>query len=344
MTPARSQAAVAVLLLLAAGCQRPAPPPESAVATLPALEAPAELALGRAIAGTRVTGELVVRATRPVRLLSVESSCECTTATAAGLPRELRAGETVAVAVEMDLSKVGRGGLPKEGEAGPGRVRREVIVKSAEGEIRSGVTVEVSDAVLIDPPLLSFATIALGTTARGSIRVLPAGSTPNVAILSARTTEPGLIVKIAPEGRGGRLDFEWTPPEAGRRMAEVALTLDHPGDENAIVRVAAAVVAPVTVYPTGIENLAASITQPVVTMLTVRRLDEEPLNLRSVSTDNHRVQVKVQPGQGAVRMVQVVIPVLAPPTEMAGTIVILTDVPGGERLTVPFRVSAAPPG
>ena len=105
----------------------------------------------------------------------------------------------------------------------------------------------------------------------------------------------------------------------------------------------ASIVAPVTVYPTSIENLSAPITQPVVVSLTVRRLDEEPLNLRAVSTDNHRVQVKIEPGEGAQRTIQVLIPVLAAPAESSGTISIQTGVPGAERLTVPFRVRAAPP-
>ena len=104
---------LAVTLVLFAGSAcRPAPPPpdaeaDSAASAGPPLEAPAELHLGRAIAGTKVGGALLIRATKPVRILSVESSCECTTASALELPRDLRAGETLAVQIEVDLSKVG---------------------------------------------------------------------------------------------------------------------------------------------------------------------------------------------------------------------------------------------
>jgi hypothetical protein len=329
-----------VLLLAALACGAPPAPPPPPEPPGPDLEVPAEVHLGRTVAGATVSGTLAVRALRDTEVVGVETTCECTTAQAE-LPRSLRAGETLAIPVTVDLQRVSRGGFPEAGTSGPGKVRRSVIVRTASGRLESAVTVDVSEFVRLEPPVLDFEQMGVSGTARGTVRVVPAAGVAVPDVVSLEPSEPTLRARARPETDGVRLDVEWTPEGRGPREARLLVGLDRPEDPVVPVVVRVDLVSPVQVRPERIENVQASLSRPVVARLVVDRLDGRDLDIRRARSDNHRVMVEVLPGSGARREVQVVIPVPQPPAEATGRIDIETSVKGAERVIVPFRVRAA---
>ena len=338
---------VALALLLVAACREP-PPPAAAAAPEQDLEAPAEVRLGRAIPGTTIHGEIDVRAQRATRLLAIAASCECTTSDVA-VPRDLAAGERLVVPVTIDLSKLGNGGVPREAGPGAYELHRQITLETTAGRREVALLVEVSDLVRLEPPSAWLGTVAIGAKASGSVRVLPGRGASAVHVLEATSSDAALRATVSPAGPGDDVLLEWAPDGLGTHRATVSLRLDAAADPVATVPVSVDVLPPVRVKPERIENLEASLTQPVVARLTVDRLDGEELVVTGVSTDNHRVTARLLPGGDRTRTVEVVIPVPSLPAEQAGTVTIATSVPGAPTVIVPFRVKARgsvemPPG
>ena len=330
-----------VAVLITGACATP-PATLPPVPASPGIEAPAEVHLGRVLPGSTARGVIPVRAMRAVRLVAVETTCECTTSDVV-LPKDLVPGIGLDIPVSLDLAKVGNGGLPKDG-SGPGSVRREVVLRTDDGEVRTSVMVEVSDMARLEPASLRLGSSPLGRAIRGSVQVLPGRGAREIHVTSVETADSRLSAVVVPDGPVQRIDVTWRPEALGSHAATILLALDRPEDPLVRLDVSAEVVAPVSVRPERIENLQAALARPVVTRIAVNRLDGQTLDLLGAESDNHRVLVELVPGSGREREVQVIIPVMLPPAESAGIVTIRTGVPGAERLVVPFRVRAASPG
>lgn len=342
MRPAARVVTMLTVAVITGACAPP-PAPVPDPSPTPGIEVPAEVQLGRGLPGSVATGAIRVRALRAVRLVAIVTSCECTTWDIV-LPRDLAQGAELEIPVAVDLAKVGEGGLPKGGASGPGHVRREIVVRTDGGEVRTVVSVEVSDVARLDPPVLRLGQRPHGKAIRGSVRVLPGPGATQVNVISVETGDTALSAVVARDRGEQRIEVTWIPTEPGVHSSTVLLGLDRPEDPVVTLAVTAETVSPVSLRPDRIESLRAPPVRPVVARIALNRLDGERLDVLGAESDNHRVLVEILPGAGPQREIQVIIPVPPSPAENAGSVTIRTGVPGAERLAVPFRVRAAPPG
>ena len=339
--------ALSLGLALALGaCRKSQGPPPPAPAKAPPatlVVVPNPLELGRTVPGGYLQGSVQLQAIGgPVRIVSVEPSCECTAATLP-LPAVAQPGHAMAMPVSIDLTKVGEGGLPSTAP-GPRRVERTVLIKTdVAGDVEAKVVVEVSDQVRVTPVQIDFGKLGVGATAHGSAIVIagPRATGP-VHVVSVEPSDPRMHVAVVPDGAGStRLDVTWGPlATLGRVEATARVALDVASDPIVGVRLLANVVPQVTVHPEKIEALTAPTTRPVEAQVLVQRLDGRPVKILSAVAGDHNVQVEIVAGSAASGRVNVLVPVMALPREVQTTLVLDTDAPGGERLEVPIHVRA----
>ncbi len=328
--------AVVLAALLSAGCGRPAAP----VLTPDDIELVEErVVLGRTVPFGHVAGVLRIRArSAGATITQVSPSCGCTISDAA-LPVTLGPGEVFEAPIAMDLSRLTRGGVP-EGGGSPTPVERDVIIASQRGgKLVAKVVAELSDRITLDPAQVRLGTVALGTTGQSQVRVgSPSGTAPRVLSVTTGRKDLTATVETDASSGGPLILLRWSPAAEEDLESSIRLAFDDPAEPSLTIPVQGRAAALVTAEPQRIENLAASISRPVVVTISVRRADELPLEILGVTSTSHRVQVEVLPGLGAVRLVRVVVPVLPPPAETTGAVVIRTDAPVGGVLEIPIRV------
>jgi hypothetical protein len=337
----RPLVATVALLALASCGGEPAPAPRPA--PIAAVLEPELLDVGLAVAGGFARGVLQLKAppASPVTIAAITTSCDCTTAELS-LPVTLAAGQSLPIPITVDLGKIARGGLPAEGETAPSVIHREVTVRTDRGAVsHATVEVRVTGIVTVRPALLDVGIVPRGSTGSASALVEPGPAAGGVLRLAGVTPDGDARLRpvVVPGDGSATLAVEWGPfEEAGPVEGWLALSLDAPDAGRAGLRIVGRVVEPVEVEPARIERLDAPLTRPVVAQLDLTRSDGRHLEIRSAVAGNHRVEVRVHPGTGPVRVIELVIPVLAPPAEIDTTLVIETDVEPGGRLTVPVRV------
>ena len=158
--------AALALALVGGACREPAPrPPAPAVETPRTLAwQPSELDLGVTVAGALLRQDVLLRNVtgRSVRLVRLESACECTAAELA-LPHVLASGDALTVPLTLDLRVLTLGGGPRPGEPGPRLLAREMVAITDEGARAAlPLRVVVSDRVRVEPAVVEWKAATVG--------------------------------------------------------------------------------------------------------------------------------------------------------------------------------------
>jgi hypothetical protein len=337
-------AAALVGASLALACDRPPavePPPSASAAPSAAIDVALvrpRLDLGATVAGGYVKGELELRAgPRGATVMQISPSCGCTLVEAV-TPARLEAGQVLKVPVALDLSRLADQGAATDG---PRLIERTIAIVSDQGtRMTATLAVTVSERLRIVPPQARFLTAIPGRTGRVEVAVTTPAGGSGPAILEVIADRPDLAWVPGVDPSTGTLT--WTPAAAGPLDALVELRLEGEAQPLAL-RCLGQAESPVSVEPDRVESLSARLDRPVVAMITLNRRDSQPLEILGATCTAHRVTVRVAPAPpGPVRTVQVIVPVLPPPAEIQGTVVIRTNVEGAEAVEVPVRVRGAP--
>ena len=337
----RTHAAPLVLLaaLALTACRGGDRPPDAAALAQDVVMPEPRVVLGRTVPGGYVNGSLKVRAERDALITRAEGTCGCTIVSAT-LPLRLKAGEVTDIPVALDLSRLAHGGATPEG---PRSIEREVVVTSERGARITGVVVaDLSDRVRIEPAQVRFGAVAPGSSSTSEVLVSAVPGAPAPEVLSATPDVPDVSVAVDPKTpEGTRLHVTWHPSGKSELAGNLALRLADPREPELRVKLEGRAEALVTVDPDRIERLSAPVSRPVVVSFKVQRRDGLPLAILGAECTSHRVEVTVVGGEGAMRTVRVLVPVLPLPAEINATLNIRTDAAGSESVAVPIRVRAA---
>jgi len=340
----RHAAIVALGLALAPGCKTREPADTAALQPDIVLLTPT-VDLGRTVQGGIASGTIRVRASSGgARIVRVDPSCGCTMVDVR-LPAELPPMATLEIPVTTDLARVARGGARAPGEPGANIVERQVLIESAaHHSLSANVRVEVSDRFTLDPPRIDFALLPPGAHGAASVVLAPIDG-PAPGALGIASNDPNVTAVQVPLADGNRrIDVSLVAPTTmGPVHAEIRLSMDDPREPELILPVMARI-EPILAYgPTSVERLGVPTTRPVTVRITFQRRDGADLVLRSATAANHRVRVTFgnqPPGSGGA--VDLMVPVLPPPSEIRTSLTVETNVPGQERLEIPIHVSAVP--
>lgn len=327
-------------LMLAACSGEPGAQPEPSVpAGTDVMLVEERVTLGRTVPGGWAPGALRLKAGPEGAVLTqVAPSCGCTISKTT-VPLTIAPGEVVEAPLAFDLLRLSDRGAP-EGSA-PRLIERSVAVASARGtRLTATATLMVSHQVVVEPPQGRFATVAPGRETLLDMIVRPAPGAPMPKVLGIDLPRSDLSSSIEPVEGGILVRLTWLPGVAESMDEVIMLRLDDGDPVPISLRIAGTAEPVVTVDPPSVIQLSASTSKPVVARLTLHRPDGHPLGILGVSCNNHRVEVRIDPGEGPVRTLQVLVPVMALPQEVQGTILIRTSVEGAEAIEVPVHVRA----
>jgi hypothetical protein len=306
---------------------------------------PKTLDLGLLVPGGRASGHVLIRnvTDHVVTLVEMTNPCECTAA-ALDLPQDLEAGATLDVEVQLDLQEVPRGGLPQTDVPGPERLRRQIELRVGAITTLLKVRAQLSDRVVIAPTNLSFGSIVEGESVNAVVMLYPGRELEAIAVLAAEPSDPLLRVdEVSLDDGSVRLDVVWGPLEGFETRESSIKIVTDAEDFPVEVRLLATLVGPVRVTPATIPVAHARPNQPVSQRLEIATRDGRPFRILEVSATDGRIQHRpVRKSSRGVRLLDVVVLVPHLPETVQGELIIRTDVPGGEVLTIPVHVSEQP--
>ena len=327
--------------LLGAACSRSPEPAPPAAGKDVALVEP-RVSLGRTVPGGFLRGTIGIRAgAEGATIIQVSPSCGCTISEVR-VPVTLGPHETFEAPIAIDLSRLTDLGAGKDGA--PRTLERTVSIVSQRGtELTATLVTEVSERIRVMPAQVRFASLVPGRTDSVPVEITSAPGVPQPALLSV---DAGTGVTWTPEptasgAPGIRGLLTWAPTQPTDLDRIITFRLDDPRDPEVRIQAFGHGDTAVSVNPETIESLAAPTNKPVVVLVTLHRRDGLPLEILGASCTAHRVELTVHAGEGPVRTLRVVVPVLPLPGEILGTITVRTNVDGIGPLEIPVHVRAA---
>jgi hypothetical protein len=341
-----SAAGAALLLLLLTGAAAPAQMPQPAT-TAEGVSAPPAgspqivceqpvFNFGEADESVSVSNlfVLVNRGTAPLQIGRVTSSCGCTVASVSR--RELAPGESATLAARMTL----------KGRRGP--QNKSVTVESNDPRtpalalwINGSVTVEVG----LDPMYVNFGSVAPGASPSMAVALLSRDPRVEISGISAAQAGGAFQAEVVPDAGGlkRRLSVRFQPGQAmdGFFREEFEVRTTHPGYPTLRLPASAVVPQPVQVIPRMIQ-VTTGTTGLVNRALLLRTTRPEGLRILGVTPPVPGIQARSSAlGPRSYRIELTGIP---PDAALNGqALLIETDVPGFEKVRVPFEILGGAP-